>query len=63
LLVVIYGIGRDAIAGLVRTGLATVRYEVVRTSGETIRVKRYRMTNAGRMALEGWPAWLIHPPR
>jgi hypothetical protein len=59
----VYGISRDIIAGLVRTGLATVRHETVRAGSEMIRVKRYRITNAGRMALEGWPVRLIRPPR
>ncbi len=63
LLVVVHGIGRDTIAGLVRTGLATARHESVRTGSKTIRVKRYRITSAGKMALEGWPARLIRPPR
>jgi len=48
---------------LVRTRLATARQEAVRGGSKTIRVKRYRITNAGRMALEGWPARLICPPR
>jgi hypothetical protein len=51
------------IAGLVRTGLATARHETVEAGGKTIRVKRYRVTNADRMALEGWPAPLILPAR
>jgi hypothetical protein len=52
-LVRVYGISHDIIAGLVRTGLATARHEGVKASGETISGKRYRITNAGRMALEG----------
>jgi hypothetical protein len=63
LLVLVHGISRDTIAGLVRTGLATARHETVRGDGKTIRVKRYRITNAGRMALEGWPARIIRPSR
>jgi hypothetical protein len=63
LLVVVHGISRDTIAGLVRTGLATARYEAVRAGGKTTSGKRYRITNAGRMALEGWPTRLIRPPR
>ena len=54
-LVLVYGISPDTIAGLVRTRLATARHEPIRTGSKTIRVKRYRITNAGRMALEGWP--------
>ncbi len=53
LLVVANGISRDMIAGLVRTRLATVRHETVRAGSEMIGVKRYRITNAGRVALEG----------
>ena len=62
-LVLVFGIGPDTIASLVRTSLATARHELVRTGSKTIRVKRYRITNAGRMALEGWPAQFIRPPR
>jgi hypothetical protein len=62
-LVLVFGIGPDTIASLVRTRLATARHEPVRTRSKTIRVKRYRITNAGRMALEGWPARFIRPPR
>jgi len=57
LLVVIHGIDRDTIAGLVRAGLATARHEAGGACSKTTRVKRYR----GRLALEGWPAPLIHP--
>ena len=62
-LVLVHGIDRDTIAGLVRTGLATARRESVKAGSETISSKRYRITTAGRMALEGWPAQLIHPAR
>jgi len=36
---------------------------LVKAGGKAIRVKRYRIANAGRMALEGWPAPLILPAR
>jgi hypothetical protein len=62
-LVLVHGIDRDTIAGLVRTGLATARRESVTAGSKTISSKRYRITNAGRMALEGWPAQLIRPAR
>jgi len=62
-LVLVHGIDRDTIAGLLRTGLATARNEAVKTGGKTIKGKRYRITKAGRMALEGWPAQLIHQAR
>ena len=58
-LVLANGISADIIAGLVRTKLATVRYETVRAGSETIRLKRYRITNAGLMALQGWPVRFI----
>jgi hypothetical protein len=61
LLVVVHGIGRDTIAGLVRAGLATARIETVNAGSKPIKVRRYRITNAGRLALEGRPAPLIHP--
>jgi hypothetical protein len=47
LLVVAHGFDSDMIAGLVRAGLATARHETVEAGGKTIRVKRYRITNAG----------------
>ena len=39
------------LAGLVLAGLATDETETVRTSGPTIPVKRYCITDAGRQAL------------
>ena len=63
LLVVAHGFDSDMIASLVRTGLAAAEREVVKAGAKAIRVKRYRIANAGRMALEGWPAPLIHPAR
>jgi hypothetical protein len=59
-LVRVHEISRDIIAGLVRTGLATVRHESVRAGGKTIGVKRYCITNAGRMALEGAARLIVH---
>ncbi len=47
LLVVARGFDSDMIAGLVRTGLAAAEREVVKAGGKAIRVKRYRITNAG----------------
>ena len=61
LLVVAYGIDRDTIAGLVRAGLATARIETVNAGSKPIKVRRYRITNAGQLALEGWPAPVIRP--
>jgi hypothetical protein len=39
-------------ADLVRKGLATAQRETLRVGGRTIRVERYRITDAGRKALE-----------
>ena len=52
LLILIHRISRDTIAGLVRTRLATAQREIARGGGKTITVRRYRITNAGRQALE-----------
>jgi hypothetical protein len=62
LLVLAHGFDSDMIASLVRTGLAAAEREVVKAGAKAIRVKRYRIAN-GRLALEGWPAPLIHPAR
>jgi len=62
-LVRVHGISRDIIAGLVRTGLATARHEIVSADSKPMRGMRYHITTAGRMALEGWPARLIQPAR
>ena len=62
-LVLVHGVSPDTISGLVRTRLATAQQDTVRAGSKTIRVKRYLITNAGQMALEGWPARLIRPPR
>ena len=43
----------DTLADLVREGLATAQRETLRVGGRTIRVERYRITDAGRRALEG----------
>jgi hypothetical protein len=61
LLIVTHGIDRDTIAGLVRAGLATARIETVNGGSKPTKIRRYRITNAGRLALDGWPAPLIHP--
>jgi hypothetical protein len=45
-LVLVHGIDRDTIAGLVRR-LATSRNEIVGAGSETTRVTRYRITSAG----------------
>ena len=42
----------DTLADLVREGLATAQRGTLRVGGRTIRVERYRITDAGRRALE-----------
>ena len=51
-LVLAHGFDRDMIAGLVDEGLATAHREAS-TGRTTIEVVRIRITDAGRMALEG----------
>ena len=51
-LVLAHGFDRDMIAGLVDEGLATAHREAS-TGRATIEVVRIRITEAGRMALEG----------
>jgi hypothetical protein len=49
-----HGFDRTMIAGLVSTGLATAQREIVTVSRRaTIEVVRIKITDAGRMALEG----------
>ena len=47
------GFTADMLADLVREGLATAQRETMRVGGRTIRVERYRITAAGRKAIEG----------
>jgi hypothetical protein len=47
------GFARDMLAGLVLAGFATVVTETVRSSGQTIKVERLGITDAGRRAIEG----------
>jgi hypothetical protein len=50
----VHGLDRVMIAGLVHEGLATAQREIVTVSQcGTIEVVRVRITDAGRMALEG----------
>jgi hypothetical protein len=54
LLVLAHGFDRIMIAGLVHEGLAMVQREVVTGPGRaTMEVARIRITDGGRMALEG----------
>jgi hypothetical protein len=50
LLVLLHGIDRDTIAGLVRAGLATARIETVNAGSKPIKVRHYRITNAGQLS-------------
>src|SRR6266446_7264445 len=43
----------DMLADLGGEGLATAQRETLRVGGRTIRVERYRISDAGRMAIEG----------
>jgi hypothetical protein len=43
----------DMLADLVREGLATAQRETLRVGGRQVRVERYRITDAGRRAIEG----------
>jgi hypothetical protein len=51
LLVVAHGFDGDMIAGLVRSGLATPKREIMKAGGKTVEVVRVRITAAGRDAL------------
>jgi hypothetical protein len=54
LLVLAHGFDRSLIAGLVHEGFATAEREVITGPGRrVIEVVRIRITDAGRMALEG----------
>ena len=46
-------IAADTIASLVRDGFATAQTERVHAGGQTINVKRVKITDAGLRALEG----------
>jgi hypothetical protein len=47
------GFAAGMLADLVREGLATAHRGAVRVGGRQIRVERYRITEAGRKAIEG----------
>jgi hypothetical protein len=48
-----HGFWREMLAGLVLAGLATVTTKFVRAGGPVMKVDRYRITAAGRKAVEG----------
>jgi hypothetical protein len=48
-----HGFWREMLAGLVFAGLATVTTAFIRAGGPAMRVDRYRITAAGRRAIEG----------
>jgi len=52
-IVLAHGFDRDMLAGLVRAGLATAWYEMVRAGGKKVEVVRVGITDAGRQALKG----------
>ncbi len=52
-LLMLSGFKRKMLAGLVLAGLATVATETVHAGAPTIKVERYRITDAGRTAIEG----------
>jgi hypothetical protein len=47
-----HGVTGKLIAGLVRDGLATVQAESVQAGGQRVEVRRVRITDAGRRAVE-----------
>jgi hypothetical protein len=48
-----HGFSLKTLIGLVRSRLATVQRESVKTHGKTIEIVRIRITEAGRKAIEG----------
>jgi hypothetical protein len=50
-LMLAHGFRRPMLAGLVVAGLATVVMETMKAGAATIKVERYRITDAGRNAL------------
>jgi hypothetical protein len=52
-LMLAHGFRRKMLAELVLAGLATVVTETMRGGGAMIKVERYRITEAGRRAIEG----------
>jgi hypothetical protein len=52
-LLLAHGFRRKTLAALVLVGLASAATETMRAGGQTINVERYRITNAGRKAIEG----------
>jgi hypothetical protein len=48
-----HGFWRETLSGLVLAGLATVTTAFIRADGPAMRVDRYRITAAGRKAIEG----------
>jgi hypothetical protein len=49
----VHGFSHRVLVGLVLAGLATVASETVRAGRRSISVERYRITDAGRKAIEG----------
>jgi len=51
-LLLAHGFWHEMLAELVAAGLATARRETMKAGGRTIEVERYRITDAGRSAIE-----------
>jgi hypothetical protein len=52
-LLLAHGFSHRILAGLVLAGLATVASEPMRSGRQIIRIEQYRITEAGRKAVEG----------
>jgi hypothetical protein len=52
-LLLAHGFRRETLVALVLAELATIASETMRAGGQTINVERYRITDAGRKAIEG----------
>jgi hypothetical protein len=53
MLVLGHGFSSDMLAMLVLAGLATVVTETLRVGGGTFKIERMRITDAGRLAIQG----------
>jgi hypothetical protein len=51
-LMLAHGFRREMLAKFVRGGLATMASEAMKAGGQTIKVERYRITDAGRKAIK-----------
>ena len=53
LLIFIHGFDRRVLDGLVKAGLAATEHEVVVAGGKPVEIVRFKITDAGRRAIEG----------